>query len=66
MATVISVGVATIAAAIGAGGLGEYIFRGLAMVNNQLILAGALPAALLALLADVSLGLIERRLRAPQ
>ncbi len=64
VATVISVGVATIAAAIGAGGLGEYIFRGLAMVNNQLILAGAIPAAMLALLADVSLGLIERRLGA--
>jgi osmoprotectant transport system permease protein len=64
VATVISVGLATIAAAIGAGGLGEYIFRGLAMVNNQLILAGAIPAALLALLADVSLGWVERRLRA--
>jgi osmoprotectant transport system permease protein len=63
VATVISVGVATIAAAIGAGGLGEFIFRGLAMVNNQLILAGAIPAALLALLADVSLGLLEKRLR---
>jgi osmoprotectant transport system permease protein len=62
VATVISVGVATIAAAIGAGGLGEYIFRGLAMVNNQLILAGAVPAAILAILADLSLGLIERRL----
>ncbi|PYU94253.1 MAG: choline ABC transporter permease [Acidobacteria bacterium] len=66
VATVISVGVATIAAAIGAGGLGEYIFRGLAMVNNNLILAGAVPAAALALLADLSLGLIERSLRAPQ
>jgi osmoprotectant transport system permease protein len=63
VAAVISVGVATIAAAIGAGGLGEYIFRGLSMVNNQLILAGAVPAALLALLADVALGLVERRLR---
>jgi len=62
VATVISVGLATIAAAIGAGGLGEYIFRGLAMVNNQLILAGAIPAAALALLADVSLGWLERRL----
>jgi osmoprotectant transport system permease protein len=62
VATVISVGLATIAAAIGAGGLGEYIFRGLAMVNNQLILAGAIPAAVLALLADVSLGWLERRL----
>ena len=63
VATVISVGLATIAAAIGAGGLGEYIFRGLAMVNNQLILAGAIPAALLALGADVSLGWVERKLR---
>jgi osmoprotectant transport system permease protein len=62
VATVISVGLATIAAAIGAGGLGEYIFRGLAMVNNQLILAGAVPAAALALLADVSLGWFEKRL----
>ena len=62
VATVISVGLATIAAAIGAGGLGEYIFRGLAMVNNQLILAGAVPAAALALLADVSLGWLEKRL----
>ena len=62
VATVISVGLATIAAAIGAGGLGEYIFRGLAMVNNQLILAGAIPAALLALLADVTFGWLERRL----
>jgi len=62
VATVISVGLATIAAAIGAGGLGEYIFRGLAMVNNQLILAGAVPAAALALLADVTLGWLEKRL----
>jgi osmoprotectant transport system permease protein len=63
VATVISVGLATIAAAIGAGGLGEYIFRGLAMVNNQLILAGAIPAALLALLADFGLGRLEKKLR---
>jgi osmoprotectant transport system permease protein len=63
VAVVISVGLATIAAAIGAGGLGEFIFRGLAMVNNQLILAGAIPAAMLALLADLSLGWLERRLR---
>ena len=62
VATVISVGIATIAAAIGAGGLGVYIFRGLAMVNNQVILAGAIPAAILALLADLSLGWAERRL----
>ncbi len=66
VATVISVGVATIAAAVGAGGLGEYIFRGLAMVNNQLILAGAIPAAVLALLADMTLGFMEKRLRVPQ
>jgi osmoprotectant transport system permease protein len=62
VATVISVGLATIAAAIGAGGLGEYIFRGLAMVNNQVILAGAIPAAAMALVADVSLGWLEKRL----
>jgi osmoprotectant transport system permease protein len=62
VAAVISVGLATIAAAIGAGGLGEYIFRGLAMVNNQLILVGAIPAAALALLADFTLGWLERRL----
>jgi osmoprotectant transport system permease protein len=64
VATVISVGVATIAAAIGAGGLGTYIFRGVAMVNNQVILAGAIPAAVLAVLADVGLGWVERRLKA--
>ena len=62
VATVISVGIATIAAAIGAGGLGVYIFRGLAMVNNQVILAGAIPAAILAVAADLSLGWAERRL----
>ena len=63
VATVISVGVATIAAAIGAGGLGTYIFRGLRQNDNALILAGAVPAALLALLADWLLGLLEARLR---
>ena len=62
-ATVITVGVATIAAAIGAGGLGAFIFRGVALVNNALLLAGAIPAALLALLADFLLGRLERRLR---
>ena len=62
VATVLSIGVATIAAAIGAGGLGEYIFRGLAMVNNQVILAGAIPAAALAILADTGLGWLEKRL----
>jgi len=60
-AVVISVGLATITAAIGAGGLGELIFRGLAMVNNAVILAGAVPAALMALIADASLGFLERR-----
>ena len=61
-ATVICVGVATIAAAIGAGGLGELIFRGVASVDNSLVLAGAIPAALLALIADTGLGALERRL----
>ena len=62
-ATVITIGVATIAAAIGAGGLGTFIFRGVAMVSDAVILAGAIPAALLALLADGLLALLERRLR---
>jgi len=62
-ALVISVGLATIAAAIGAGGLGEFIFRGLAMVDNRVILAGAIPAAVLALLADVGVGWLERYLQ---
>jgi osmoprotectant transport system permease protein len=59
-ATVITIGVATIAAAIGAGGLGIFIFRGVAMVSEAVILAGAVPAALLALLADGLLGMLER------
>ena len=63
VAVVISVGLATIAAAIGAGGLGEFIFRGLAMVDNNVILAGAIPAAILALTADVGVGWLERRLQ---
>jgi osmoprotectant transport system permease protein len=62
VATVITIGVATIAAAIGAGGLGEFIFRGIAMVDNGVILAGAIPAALMALLADMLLGGVERLL----
>jgi osmoprotectant transport system permease protein len=62
-ATVTCVGIATIAAAVGAGGLGELIFRGVASVDNRLVLAGALPAALLALVADASLGLLERRFK---
>jgi osmoprotectant transport system permease protein len=61
-ATVTCVGVATIAAAIGAGGLGELIFRGVASVDNKLVLAGAVPAALLALGADAGLGWVEKRL----
>jgi len=64
VAVVISVGLATIAAAIGAGGLGEFIFRGLAMVDNRVILAGAIPAAILALAADLGVGWLEERLRA--
>ena len=63
VAVVLAIGITTIAAAIGAGGLGELIFRGLAMVNDSLIFAGALPAAILALLADSSLGWLEGRLR---
>lgn len=62
VATVIAIGLATIAAAIGAGGLGVFIFRGVATVNNQLLLAGAIPAALMALAADFGLGLVEARL----
>jgi osmoprotectant transport system permease protein len=62
VATVLCIGVATIAAAVGAGGLGVFIFRGVAMVNNSVILAGAIPAALLAIGADLLLGAVERRL----
>jgi len=65
-ATVITIGVATIAAAIGAGGLGVFIFRGVAMASNAVILAGAIPAALLAVAADLLLGLLERRLSPPR
>lgn len=67
VAVVIGVGTATIASAIGAGGLGDYIFRGLAMVDPTVILAGALPAAILALAADAALAaagqLADRRRR---
>ncbi|MCZ6904275.1 MAG: ABC transporter permease [Acidobacteria bacterium] len=62
VATVVSVGVATIAAYIGAGGLGSLIFRGINMLDNRLILAGAIPAALMALGADWGLGRVQRRL----
>lgn len=64
-ATVTCIGIATIAAAVGAGGLGELIFRGVASVDNRLVLAGAIPAALLALACDAVLGLVERRFRVP-
>ncbi|MFZ0744620.1 MAG: ABC transporter permease [Terracidiphilus sp.] len=64
-ATVTCIGIATIAAAVGAGGLGELIFRGVASVDNRLVLAGAIPAALLALAADGALGLLERWFRVP-
>ncbi len=64
-ATVMCVGIATIAAAVGAGGLGELIFRGVASIDNTLILAGAIPAALLALACDGALGLMERWYRVP-
>lgn len=62
VATVIGIGLATIAAAVGAGGLGTFIFRGVAVLDNQLILAGAVPAAILALVTDFILGWVERRL----
>ena len=64
IATVTTIGTATIAAAIGGGGLGVFIFRGIASVDTAQILAGAIPAALLALLADGGLGWIERRFSA--
>lgn len=60
VAVVISVGVATVAAAIGAGGLGTYIFRGLRQNDNNLLIAGALASAVLALLCDYAIGQIER------
>lgn len=66
VATVAGIGLATIAASIGAGGLGVLIFRGVAMLDNVTILAGAIPAALLALLADALLGAVEQRVRPPQ
>ncbi len=63
VATVIAIGIATIAAAIGAGGLGVFIFRGISVVNDQLILAGAVPAAVIALLADFAIGWMENKLK---
>lgn len=64
VATVTTIGTATIAAAIGGGGLGVFIFRGIASVDTVQILAGAIPAAMMALIADGGLGWIERRLSA--
>jgi len=64
VATVTTIGTATIAAAIGGGGLGVFIFRGVNSLDTTQILAGAIPSALLALLADGGLGWIERRLSA--
>ncbi len=61
VAAVISIGVATIAAAIGAGGLGVFIFRGVAVVDHQLLLAGAVPAAIMALVVDTGLGWLAKR-----
>ena len=61
VAVVITIGVAIIAAEVGAGGLGEYIFRGLRLNDNRLLLAGAVPSALMALVADFGFGLIEKR-----
>ncbi len=62
VATVINIGSTTIAAYIGAGGLGELIFTGIQLYRNEMILAGAIPAALLAILADYLLGLVEQKL----
>ena len=62
VATVTTIGTATIAAAIGAGGLGVFIFRGISTVDTTQILAGAIPAAVIALLADEGLGWVERKL----
>src|SRR6266581_6137118 len=61
VAVVITIGVAIIAAEVGAGGLGEYIFRGLRLNDNRLLLAGAVPSALMALAADFGFSLIEKR-----
>ena len=65
-ATVTTIGTATIAAAIGAGGLGVFIFRGVAMLDTRTILEGAVPAALFAIMADVLLGRLEHRLGPPR
>jgi len=66
VATVIGVGLATIAAPIGAGGLGTLVFSGVASLDNRRILAGAIPSAVMALIADALLGAVERRFRWPR
>ncbi|MDI3508421.1 MAG: osmoprotectant transport system permease protein [Clostridiales bacterium] len=60
ISAVTGVGLTTLAALIGAGGLGQFIYRGISMVNNQMIVAGAIPAMILALLVDFALGLVEK------
>ncbi|WP_319369923.1 ABC transporter permease [uncultured Ilyobacter sp.] len=62
ISTVINIGTATIAALIGAGGLGDFIFKGISMSNNNMILAGAVPTALLAISVDFLLGIVENKL----
>jgi osmoprotectant transport system permease protein len=66
VATVIGIGLAVIAAPIGAGGLGTLVFSGVASLDNRRILAGAIPSALMALVADAVLGVVERRMRWPR
>jgi len=60
ISAVTGVGLTTLAALIGAGGLGQFVYRGISMVNNQMIMAGAIPAMILALLVDFALGLVEK------
>jgi osmoprotectant transport system permease protein len=62
-ATVLSISIATLAALIGAGGLGDLIFQGIVMADTNLLLAGSIPTAILAIGADMLLGVVERRLR---
>lgn len=65
IATVTGIGIATIAVLIGAGGLGQLIFQGIGMGNTEMILAGAIASALLALIADFILGMLEEKLTSP-
>ena len=62
IATVSCIGIATLCAAIGAGGLGQFIFRGISMLNNNMILAGALPAAIMAICFDLLMHFLEIKL----